>query len=40
MTDDVSKKVWDDRKLLQSQHLPDILEHPDVKVALIPYTLC
>ena len=39
VTYDVSKKVWDDRKLLKSQHLPDILEHPDVKVAFIPYVI-
>ena len=36
VTDDVLKKVQDDRKLLKSQHLSDILERPDVKVAFIP----
>ena len=39
VTDDVSKKVRDDRKLLRSHHLPDILERPDVKVAFIPYVI-
>ena len=39
VTDDVSKKVWDDRKLLKSQHLPEILERPDVKVVFIPYVI-
>ena len=39
VTDDVSKKVRDDRKLLRSHHLPDILERQDVKVAFIPYVI-
>ena len=39
VTDDVSKKVRDYRKLLKSQHLPDILKRPDVKVAFIPYVI-
>ena len=39
VTDGVSKKVRDDRKLLNSQHLPDILERPDVKVVFIPYVI-
>ena len=39
VTDDVSKKVWDNGKLLKSEHLPDILEHPDLKVPLYMYVI-
>ena len=39
VTDDVSKKVREERKILKTQHLPDLLNKPSVKVAFIPYTV-
>ena len=37
VTDDVSKRVREHRKILKSRHLPEILSRPNVKVAFIPY---
>ena len=39
VTDDVSKKVREERKILKTQHLPVLLNKPSVKVAFIPYTV-
>ena len=38
-TDDVSKKVREEGRMLKTQHLPDLLNKPSVKVAFIPYTM-
>ena len=38
VTNDVSKKVREERKILKT-HLPDLLNKPLVKVAFIPYTV-
>ena len=37
ITDDVTKKVREQRKILKIQHLPKALEKPDVKVGFIPH---
>ena len=39
VTDDVRKKVREERKILKTRHLPDLLNKPSVKVAFIPYTV-
>ena len=39
VTDNVSKRIREHRKILKSIHLPEILTRPDVKVAFIPYLL-
>ena len=39
ITDDVTKKVRNQRKILKTQHLPKILEKPDVKVGFIPHVV-
>ena len=37
VTDDVSKKVREQRRILKNEYLPDILRRPHVKVAFVPY---
>ena len=37
ITDDVTKIVCEQRKILKTQYLPKILEKPDVKVGFIPH---
>ena len=37
VTDDVSKRVRDQRKVLRAQYLPKLREKPSVKVAFVPY---
>ena len=39
VTDDVSKRVRDQRKLLRTRYLADILGRPNVKVAFIPFSV-
>ena len=39
VTDDVSKRVRDQRKLLRTRYLPDILDRPNVKVVFIPFSV-
>ena len=39
VTDDVSKRVRDQGKLLGTRYLPDISEIPNVKVAFIPFSV-
>ena len=36
VTDDVSKRIREHRKILKSRYLPEILTRPNVKVAFIP----
>ena len=37
ITDDVSERVRDQRKVPRAQHLPKLREKPSVKVAYVPY---
>ena len=37
VSDDVTKKVREDRKILRTRYLPDIRQKPGVKVAFIPF---
>ena len=37
VTDDVSKKVREQRRILKSEYLLNILSRPNVKVASVPY---
>ena len=39
ITDDVTKTVGEQRKILKTQLLPKILEKPDVKVGFIPHVV-
>ena len=39
ITDNVTKKVCEQRKILKTQHLPKILVKPDVKVGFIPHVV-